>query len=92
MSFVRYELIFLTFLTYKHCFQRSSLVIMSRQVHVRRRLLRPLLRAAVHRRYRGRVGYGGGFEGSYVAVSGRPGERTIHAVDGGRSISSEGVR
>lgn len=66
------------------------------QDQARRILLRAILRrrgygqgagAAVHRRYRGRVGYGGGFEGSYVAVSGRPGERTIHAVDGGRSIS-----
>ena len=79
-------------------FSKSDVSVMSPQVHVRRRLLRPLLRrrgyghgagAAVHRRYRGRVGYGGGFEGSYVAVSGRPGERTIHAVDGGRSVSSE---
>lgn len=62
------------------------------RVTVQKRILRPRHRAplpvplapagVVH-------GNSGGFEGSYVAVSGRPGERTIHAVNGRGSVSSE---
>lgn len=52
------------------------------RVSVQRRILRPV---GGGRRV-GLVGPGPvvdpGFEGSYVAVSGRPGERTVHAVNG----------
>ena len=53
------------------------------RVSVQRRVLRPRVHHA------GAVLPGDGFEGSYVAVSGRPGERTVHAVNGRGSVASE---
>ena len=63
------------------------------RVTVQKRILRPRVRPAVLPVPVAPVGvtHGGsdGFEGSYVAVSGRPGEETIHAVNGRGSVASE---
>ncbi len=67
------------------------------RVTVQKRILRPVVRrrrpvvhAAPH--YPGPVAAAGvdpGFEGSYVAVSGRPGAHTVHAVNGRGSVAIE---
>lgn len=59
------------------------------RVTVQKRILRPIIRDHGVGHVIPGHGLDHGFEGSYVAVSGRPGERTIHAVNGRGSVAGK---
>ena len=64
----------------------APLGVVRTRVNVQRRVLRPIRRGGVPAVV---DPFAPGFEGSYVAVSGRPGEQTIHAVNGRGSVASK---